>query len=112
MINSNTNLIEKSKTENLRRGSKSAMSRGGRDSRSEYSGQGNKSQKSKTTRDERIQEARNALIVNENKIAGIYNDDDSDQDAQMEEFDFNPQELEHVNKLRNDYKIGKSLIHR
>jgi hypothetical protein len=55
------------------------MSRGNKDSRSEISSRGNRSQKSKTTRDDRIQDARNALIINDNKIAGIYNDESDEQ---------------------------------
>lgn len=112
MISSKTNLIDK----NRHRASKSAMSRGDKETRSEVSSRTKKNGTSRTNggendKEKRINDARNALITNDNKMAGIYNDE-SDGDGDIEMYDFNQQELEHVNKLRSDYKMGKSLIHR
>lgn len=53
------------------------------------------------------------MITNDakNKVGGVYNDK-SDDEGEINDYEFNQQELEQVNKLRSDYKIGKSLIHR
>lgn len=54
-------------------------------------------------------QAKNAFATRDNKISGVYNDNSDNDD---EEFDFTPQELENVNKLRMSYRKGKQLIHR